>query len=461
MMYNFSPAALSARIDPLLDSVLQQQRLVGAVVLVRQRGQDVYRRAAGLLDREAGTPMREDAVFRLASVSKPIVSTAALALVGQQRLRLDDLVARWLPYFAPRQPDGAVAAITVRHLLTHTAGLDYGFFQPPGGAYARAGVSDGMDASRITLADNLRRLATVPLAYAPGERWAYSIATDVLGAVIEAVTGLPLAHAVAQLVTAPLAMRDTGFISTQPARLAVAYADRAAGEARPRRLLDAGDDHLPFLDGMAGFMLSPARALDAHAYPSGGAGMVGSAPDFMRLLETLRLGGAPLLPPALVRQLGESQTGLALVVFGVGGVAGNLFAGRQLGRHVLRTVVLQPVLLGLAYWLLFQSAGSGIGWAALAVLLLFWGAAHTSGLIVTQVWLSSEAREAPAFAIGVYIAAINLGVTVGAVAGGMAIARYGMQGVIASGLLLAVLALLLIVLKAWRYRSHAAGVMAG
>jgi DHA1 family inner membrane transport protein len=95
------------------------------------------------------------------------------------------------------------------------------------------------------------------------------------------------------------------------------------------------------------------------------------------------------------------------------------------------------------------------------VLLLFWGAAHTSGLIVTQVWLSSEAREAPAFAIGVYIAAINLGVTVGAVAGGLAIARYGMQGVIASGLLLAVLALLLIVLKAWRYRSHAAGVMAG
>ena len=164
MTSNFSPAALSARIDPLLDSVLQQQRLVGAVVLVRQRGQDVYRRAAGLLDREAGTPMREDAVFRLASVSKPIVSTAALALVGQHRLGLDDLVALWLPYFTPCQPDGTVAAITVRHLLTHTAGLDYGFFQPPGGAYALAGVSDGMDASRISLADNLRRLATVPLA---------------------------------------------------------------------------------------------------------------------------------------------------------------------------------------------------------------------------------------------------------------------------------------------------------
>ncbi|NYS36694.1 MFS transporter, partial [Streptococcus danieliae] len=127
--------------------------------------------------------------------------------------------------------------------------------------------------------------------------------------------------------------------------------------------------------------------------------------------------------------------GLALVVFGIGGVAGNLFAGRQLGTHVLRTVLLQPILLGLAYWLLYEYAGDGIGWAALAVLLLFWGAAHTSGLIVTQVWLSSEAREAPAFAIGVYIAAINLGVTLGALAGGMAIDHYGMPGAIASGLI--------------------------
>lgn len=138
-----------------------------------------------------------------------------------------------------------------------------------------------------------------------------------------------------------------------------------------------------------------------------------------------------------VAGLSARQTGLVLVVFGVGGVAGNLFAGRQLGRHVLP---------GLAYWLLFQSAGSGIGWAALAVLLLFWGAAHTSGLIETQVWLSSEAREAPAFAIGVYIAAINLGVTLGALAGGA---------------LLGALALGLIGIKAWLYRPSSVGNMVG
>ena len=153
-----------------------------------------------------------------------------------------------------------------------------------------------------------------------------------------------------------------------------------------------------------------------------------------------------------VAGLSARQTGLALVVFGVGGVAGNLFAGRQLGTHVLRTVALQPVLLGLAYWLLNQSAGGDIGWVALAVLLLFWGAAHTSGLIVTQVWLSSEAREAPAFAIGVYIAAINLGVTLGALAGGLAIEHYGMRGALACGALFGALALGVILLKAWRYR---------
>jgi len=152
-----------------------------------------------------------------------------------------------------------------------------------------------------------------------------------------------------------------------------------------------------------------------------------------------------------VAGLTARQTGLLLVVFGVGGVAGNLYAGRQLGRHLLRTVLLQPLLLCLSYALLYRYAATA-GWA-IAVLALFWGAAHTSGLIVTQMWLSSEAREAPAFAIGVYVAAINLGVTVGALSGGAAIARYGMQGALASGVLLAVLALAVIGLKVALFRA--------
>lgn len=114
-------------IDRAVERALEQRRLVGAVVLVARGGEILYRRAAGMADREAGLPMRANALFRLASVSKPIVSTAALALMAQGRLGLDDPVTRWLPAFRPRTADGREPPMTVRHLMTHTAGLSYRF----------------------------------------------------------------------------------------------------------------------------------------------------------------------------------------------------------------------------------------------------------------------------------------------------------------------------------------------
>lgn len=296
----------AASIDTVIDRALAEQRLVGAVVLVQRDGQPFYRRAAGLADREAGMPMREDALFRLASVSKPIVSTAAMVLVAQGRLALDEAITGWLPDFCPRLPDGSTPTITLRQLLTHTAGLGYRFLESgDDGPYARAGVSDGMDRSSLTLAENLRRIAQVPLQFAPGTAWGYSLATDVVGALIEVAAGLPLAEAVAQLVTAPLALTDTGFVARDTARLAVPYVDAAPA---PRRM-DGPTVAIPFEDTV-GIRFDPARALDAGAFPSGGAGMVGSAPDFLRLLEVLRQGGAPLLPAALVDEMGRNQTGL-------------------------------------------------------------------------------------------------------------------------------------------------------
>ncbi|MDC8758120.1 MFS transporter [Janthinobacterium fluminis] len=132
-----------------------------------------------------------------------------------------------------------------------------------------------------------------------------------------------------------------------------------------------------------------------------------------------------------------------LVIFGVGGVLGNLLAGSLLAGNAARTVLLHPLALAAAYLLLHYGAGQA-GTAAMAAIALFWGAAHTSGLIVTQVWLTSEAREAPEFAVGVYISAINLGVTVGSLAGGWGISRFGMAGTIGSGLLFAALAAALV-----------------
>lgn len=300
------------RIDEAIDKALHARRIVGAVVLVNQNGKPVYRRAAGLADREAGRPMTQDTLFRLASVSKPIVSAAAMVLVGQGRLGLDDPVDRWLPVFRPTLPDGGPACITVRQLLTHTAGLGYRFLEADAtGPYAAAGVSDGMDRSAITLAENLRRIATVPLLYAPGTAWGYSLAIDVLGAVIERVCSSGLPEAVHALVTQPLSLYDTGFHTADAQRLAAVYVDRDGSDgsdgATPRRM-QAPETVAPF-EGVVGIAFDPMRALDADAFASGGAGMVGSAGDFLRLLEALRTGGAPLLPPGLSAEMGRNQTG--------------------------------------------------------------------------------------------------------------------------------------------------------
>ncbi|MGP1206569.1 MULTISPECIES: serine hydrolase domain-containing protein [unclassified Serratia (in: enterobacteria)] len=291
-------------IDGAIEQALREKRLVGAVVLVAQGGEIVYHRAAGMADREAGKPMALNTLFRLASVSKPIVSTAALALMAQGAMRLDDPITRWLPNFRPRLADGTTPLMTLRHLMTHTAGLSYRFFQPEGGFYAQLGVSDGMDEASVSLQENVRRIACAPLLAPPGAAWRYSIATDILGAAIEQASGLPLAQAVKKWVTGPLAMTDTDFLAVDAARLAAAYADHP-GE--PRRLRQP--DRLPFIDGSAGFHLSPARALDPQAYASGGAGMVGSAEDFLRLLETLRQGGGQVLPAEWVTALTTNQIG--------------------------------------------------------------------------------------------------------------------------------------------------------
>ncbi|MDN7875234.1 serine hydrolase domain-containing protein [Burkholderia aenigmatica] len=278
--------ALRHRLDDALDRALADERMVGAVVLVAQDGELRYGRAVGLADREAGTPMREDALFRLSSVTKPIVAAAAMRLVAAGSIALDEPVTRWLPEFRPTLPDGTPAVITLRHLLSHTAGLGYRFLEADGdGPYARAGVSDGMDRSGLSLAENLRRIAGVPLQFAPGTSWGYSLALDVVGALIAAVDGRPLADAVAALVTTPLGMTDTAFVTHDATRFATPYVGTPGA---PRRMADV--DLVPVFDGTIGIRFEPARAFDADAWPSGGAGMVGTARDCMTLLDALRTG---------------------------------------------------------------------------------------------------------------------------------------------------------------------------
>ncbi|WP_163864250.1 serine hydrolase domain-containing protein [Myxococcus eversor] len=296
-------SALAVSLDPVIDQALADQRIVGAVVIVAKDGEVLYRRAAGFADRETKKPLREDAVFRLASMTKPLVSVAALALVDQGKLSLEDPVTKWLPTFRPKLPDGREPVITVRHLLTHTAGLMYGFNQPVPGPYQKARVSDGLDnPPGLTLEENLRRLATVPLSSEPGEKWAYSVATDVLGAVVASAGGAPLPQVISRLVTQPLGLKDTGFRVGDVSRLATPYVD---GEPVPVRMDKTHD--IPFGAGVVHY--TPGRALDSRAFPSGGAGMVGTASDYVKFLEALRKGGAPVLKQNTVEQLGSIHVG--------------------------------------------------------------------------------------------------------------------------------------------------------
>jgi CubicO group peptidase (beta-lactamase class C family) len=317
-------------IDAAIDSALAEQRIVGAVVLVARDGNVVVRRAVGLADRERNVPMHEQAVFRLASLTKPIVTAAALRMVELGKFALADPVVRFLPDFRPALANGEVPPIALRHLLTHTAGLSYCFMQPPDGSYHRAGVSDGAGEPGVTMDEELARIVRAGLASAPGERWAYSVALDVLGAVMQVVEGEDLDAVVRKHVCAPLRLSSMGF-DLQDAQRELLVTPYADGKPAPARIPDAGmrvrfPEGFPVYAGLAGVNLAPARLFDRASFRSGGGGMVGTAVDMLTFIEAIRCGGAPILSTDSVRAMMTVQTGSLPIVnrgpgfgFGFGG----------------------------------------------------------------------------------------------------------------------------------------------
>ena len=300
-----SHISLRRRVDIAIDKALLDERLVGTVVLVQKDGRLVYSRAAGFLDREKRIPMRKDAIFRMASMTKPVVSAAALALVDQGKLKLDDVVTKYLD-FRPRLTDGREPVITIRHLMTHTAGLDYGFMQAEDGPYHLARVSDGLDMPGLSLEENLSRIASVSLLFEPGSDWQYSVATDVLGAVLAKCAARPLPDLVESLVTGPLGMKDTSFFlpESKRNRLAVPYADGKP----PTRMSDEGLTKVRF-PGKGYLHFVPARLFDRASFASGGGGLVGTAADYLRFLNSIASGGAPVLAKESGEAMLSSQTG--------------------------------------------------------------------------------------------------------------------------------------------------------
>src|SRR6185503_9958454 len=269
-----------ARIDAMLQSYVDRGLLPGVVALVLRDGRPIYQKAVGWADKEAGRPMRMDTLFRIASQSKAITSVAALTLVEEGKLSLSDQVGTYIPSFAKTMVamrEGnetrlvpAKRPITIRDLLTHTAGISYGIEPHIATDYAAKGLGPSAGAGWYfadkteTTCDAIERLGTLPFVAQPGEAWVYGYNTDVLGCVIERVAGKSLDRVIAERVTGPLGMTDTHFFVSpdQRDRLAAVYASGADGRAI--RAPEGGRGQGAYVDG-------PRKAF------SGGAGLVSKA----------------------------------------------------------------------------------------------------------------------------------------------------------------------------------------
>ena len=286
----------AADVQSVLDDWVARGQIVGGVVLVSEAGHVTTCAVSGWADREARQPMQRDTVLRYASLTKLVVSVVALRLCEQGLLDLDAKITDWLPTFRPCLPDGTCPDILIRHLLSHTAGLSYGFEQPFNNPYVRAGVSDGLDCANISRDENLARLGSVPLFFPPGTAWGYSLATDVLGAAIETACQDSLGRIAKRLVLDPLGMIDSGFPGQVRRLVAPGYWSEKSGAQRL-----AGTRWCAIDDGRT--RISENKARTGGLYECAGAGMIGTADGYMKLLHCLRAGGAPVLTQASTTRL--------------------------------------------------------------------------------------------------------------------------------------------------------------
>ena len=303
-----------ARLDTLFRSYVSQDRTPGVVAIVARHGRVAWSGAFGMADREAARPMTPDALFRIASQSKAVTSVAAMILVEEGRLRLNDPVSKYIPTFASARVAVATdtgrvlvpvhRAVTVRQLLTQTAGLSYGTDSLIRDDYRAAGLGPAagygwyLADKAESICATMDRLGTLPLAAQPGEAWIYGYATDVLGCVVERASGVPLDRFFQQRIFGPLRMSDTWFFppAAVGGRLTAVYAVTPEGA-----LVRAPDGPL----GQGAYIAGPRQDF------AGGAGLISTAGDYARFLQMLlnggELDGARILSPTTVTQMTADQ----------------------------------------------------------------------------------------------------------------------------------------------------------
>ncbi|MCX7218295.1 MAG: serine hydrolase [Burkholderiales bacterium] len=294
-------------IRPAMQSYVDRQILAGVSSAILHGQELLYQDSVGYADIENQIALGPEHLFRVFSNTKLITSIAVLLLIDQGKLGLDDAVANYLPQLAKRQvlrpgttdihdTEPAKSAITIRHLLTHTSGLSYGWLDH-GTTIYKAYVEHNVFNAFTPLSHLLDLLEDLPLAFQPGSSWEYSIASDVLAHLVEVISGESFDLFIRRHIFAPLAMHDTGFVvpESERARL-TAYYSGSDPTNRLKRGLKRRDD-APY----PGAYLTPVPRL------SGGGGLVSSLPDMLALLRCLMSGGRALLKPATIAMMMQNQ----------------------------------------------------------------------------------------------------------------------------------------------------------
>ena len=309
-----SPERLK-KLDAMLEESVKNEELPGLVAMIVRNGKIVYHSAKGFADVESGKAMQKDAIFRIASQTKAITSTAVMMLWEEGKFRLDDPISKFIPEFKNPQvlqnfrygdtSYTAVAAnkeITIRHLLTHTSGLGYGVIdgdERMKRIYHKAGIIDLYTTENISIGDNVKKLAKLPLHHNPGEKYTYSEGLDVLGYLIEIVSGMPFDRFLRERLFEPLGMQDTWFYLP---------------DAKASRLVTIHRKTNGKWEGFPTTFYDPNYPITgAKRFFSGGAGLSSTAKDYATFLQMYlnggELNGVRILSRTTIKTIMQNQTG--------------------------------------------------------------------------------------------------------------------------------------------------------
>ena len=266
-----------AKINPVMQKYTTERRVAGIVTLAARHGEIFHHEAFGWQDIKRRLPMRTDTIFRIYSMTKPIVSVALMQLFEEGKFRLNDPVSRYIPEFEKLKVSDTEGNLTdpnrpmtIHHLLTHSSGLSYGFFEdhPVEAQYREAKLFD----TKLTLEEMIQKIGEIPLVYHPGERWRYSVATDVVGYLVQLLSDMPLGDYLQEKILLPLEMFDTDYEvpADKVGRFATMYGQTEDGN--PLGILD-----------------------DAHTSPHtravtnqrGGSGLVSTAADYIQFAQMI------------------------------------------------------------------------------------------------------------------------------------------------------------------------------